>query len=224
MSLFWPLGNKSSTQFDRNFLVRRLSKISAEKMLDTGSAICNVTKEVADAVEAQEVHAVDIGEFKEQCQQYDFRFKQADLNEALPYKDEAFDLVTSIHTIEHVIDTDQYLDEIHRVLKPVGKVLIETVNLAALHYRLMLLLGFQPNVLAPSRHKIHPFSGKHGKHPHKSVFTYKGLIEVTEKHGFELVKGRSHTIYPLPSFLATGICRVWPNVGLFTSLLLKKSP
>ena len=42
-----------------------------------------------------------------------------------PFKDNTFDLVFLNHALEHVIDIPETLDEIHRVLKPGGHVVIQ---------------------------------------------------------------------------------------------------
>ncbi|RLC37729.1 hypothetical protein DRH29_01415 [candidate division Kazan bacterium] len=222
MSLAWPIGNQEANKLDRQFILKRLSQIKATTMLDTGSARCELALVMAKQVGATEIHAIDIQTYDNECTKLDVHFTVGDLNKPFPHQSDYFDLVTSIHNIEHLTNTDGYLDEIYRVLKPGGLLMLETVNLAALHYRLMLFFGFLPNCLAPSKFKISPFTGEHPLHPHKSVFTYKALIEVARRHGFELISGKSHTIYPLPTFLGNAICKIWPNIGLFTSLLLRK--
>lgn len=219
MSIIWPIGNKQANELDRPFVLQRLKQIHADRMLDLGAGNGYMTNQMAKVVGATEIYAIDI-QSRKSNEETDIKFVLGDLNKDLPYQNNYFDLVTSRHNIEHLVDTDKNLKEIYRVLKPGGYLFIETVNLAALHYRLMLLFGFLPNCTAPSRHKISPFKGSHGLYPHKSVFTYKALIEVTKKHGFELVSGKSHTIYPFPTFLGNIICSIWPNIGMFTSLLL----
>lgn len=222
MSLFWPIGNKQANELDRPFVLQRLKQIQANKMLDLGAGNGYMTNRMAKAVGAIEIHAIDIQSRRPDQEGTNIKFILGDLNNDLPYPNNYFDLVTSRHIIEHLVDTDKNLEEVYRVLKPSGYLFIETVNLAALHYRLMLLFGFFPNCLAPSQYKISPFKGSHGLYPHKSVFTYKALVEVAQKHGFELVSGKSHTIYPFPTFLSSIICKIWPNIGMFTSLFLRK--
>lgn len=65
-------------------------------------------------------------------------------NEELPYKANFFDVVILTDVIEHVFDTDLLLSKIYKVLKPGGKLLITTPNVASLGRRLMLLLGYNP--------------------------------------------------------------------------------
>lgn len=54
----------------------------------------------------------------------------ADLNVgALPYHDDAFDCVTCLEVIEHVVDPSRLLRELHRVLRPKGQLLLTTPNI-----------------------------------------------------------------------------------------------
>ncbi len=54
-------------------------------------------------------------------------FRAADL-EDLPFEDASFDLVTCFEAIEHVADSDRALDELRRVLRPGGLLLISSPN------------------------------------------------------------------------------------------------
>jgi ubiquinone/menaquinone biosynthesis C-methylase UbiE len=47
---------------------------------------------------------------------------------ALQLEDESFDFVVSFETIEHLVGTTEYLNELYRVLKPGGSCLISTPN------------------------------------------------------------------------------------------------
>lgn len=54
-------------------------------------------------------------------------FRHVDGGE-LPFKDGSFDLVTSFQVIEHLQDYKKYFDEIRRVLRPAGALLLTTPN------------------------------------------------------------------------------------------------
>jgi 2-polyprenyl-3-methyl-5-hydroxy-6-metoxy-1,4-benzoquinol methylase len=222
MNTFWPIGTGQANKLDRHYILMELKNLQANKMLDTGVGSCNFTVKMAEAAGATEVHGIDIQDFNNACANKNIQMVFQDLNKPLLYPNDAFDLVTSIQNIEHLTDTDSYLSEIYRVLKPGKPLVLHTVNLAAIHYRLLLLFGFMPNCLAPSRIKIHPWRGDHGAYPHKSVFTYKALITVLRHHGFEIVRGRTHTIYPLPTVISNIICALWSNSGLFISIIVRK--
>lgn len=57
------------------------------------------------------------------------RFQQADAT-ALPLVEGTFDLVVSFHVIEHLRDTGSYLDELARVSKADGRIVLVTPNRA----------------------------------------------------------------------------------------------
>jgi len=52
-----------------------------------------------------------------------------------------FDAVVASEVIEHVLHPDEFLKQIHRVLKPGGQLLLTTQNSNAIHYRLRMLVG-----------------------------------------------------------------------------------
>ena len=56
-------------------------------------------------------------------------FRQAVVPPFEGIEDNAFDVVVSFQVIEHIKEDDQFLQEIHRVLKPGGKALISTPNI-----------------------------------------------------------------------------------------------
>lgn len=62
----------------------------------------------------------------------------------LPFTSNSLDIVVAGEIIEHLYDTGDFLEEIKRVLKPEGKLIITTPNLAPLANRARILFGFQP--------------------------------------------------------------------------------
>jgi SAM-dependent methyltransferase len=46
----------------------------------------------------------------------------------LPFRDEAFDVVVSFETIEHLVERDRFVGELRRVLKPGGMLFLSTPN------------------------------------------------------------------------------------------------
>jgi len=57
------------------------------------------------------------------------RFRQADCS-ALPFADATFDAVVSFETIEHILVQEPFLDEIRRVLRPDGLLILSCPNKA----------------------------------------------------------------------------------------------
>lgn len=62
----------------------------------------------------------------------------------LPFGDGTVDCVFAGEVIEHLIDTDHFLGECRRVLRPGGRLVLTTPNLASLENRLRLLFGRYP--------------------------------------------------------------------------------
>lgn len=108
----------------------------------------------------------------------------ADLHKTFPYKKNNFDTVTAGEIIEHIYDTDFFLEEIKRILKPQGCLILSTPNIATLGRRLMLLFGINPLIETSLDHA----SG------HIRYFTKKSLQDLLEKHNFKITQFTSDTI------------------------------
>jgi len=71
-----------------------------------------------------------------------FPAHQLDLNSGLPpFKTGTFDGVIMLEIIEHVVTAEHLLQEVHRVLKPGGFLILSTPNFAYWCNRLRILLG-----------------------------------------------------------------------------------
>jgi 2-polyprenyl-3-methyl-5-hydroxy-6-metoxy-1,4-benzoquinol methylase len=69
----------------------------------------------------------------------------ADLGHAqLPLPDACVDLIWAGEIIEHVFDTETFVEDLLRVLQPGGRMIMSTPNLASWINRISLLLGQQP--------------------------------------------------------------------------------
>lgn len=103
-----------------------------------------------------------------------------------PYKDSFFDAVVAGEIIEHIYDTDYFLFEIYRILKPGGRLLISTPNIASLGRRIFLLFGINPIIeLSPNE----PHSSGHIRY-----FTFESLKNLLKKNKFQIITSRSDCI------------------------------
>jgi SAM-dependent methyltransferase len=65
----------------------------------------------------------------------------------LPFEDESADVVLAGEILEHMVDTESFLREIRRVLRPGGATVISTPNILWWKHRLALLTGRYPSAL-----------------------------------------------------------------------------
>ncbi len=66
---------------------------------------------------------------------------KADLNAGLPYPDESFDMICTVEVVEHLENRLHFFREIRRVLKPGGRLVFSTPNIANAASRLRFLLS-----------------------------------------------------------------------------------
>jgi SAM-dependent methyltransferase len=141
-----------------------------------------------------------------------FQVIRGDLNGIVPLRSASFDAVTSNQVIEHLNDTDVFLAETYRVLKPGGLLVISTENLASWHNIFALLLGWQAFSLSNVSEKVagigNPLANLRGEMPvekgwqHLRVFSYRGLADLVAAHGYTNVRVVGSGYYPLPSKFA----------------------
>jgi SAM-dependent methyltransferase len=146
------------------------------------------------------------------------------------YEDEAFDLVFAGEVIEHVVDPDAVLTEIHRVLAPGGALILTTPNLAAWFNRVLLLLGITPMFVEHSYRATYgpAFSlfKRVGKPVgHLRIFTWVPLREVLKQNGFAIESECASACLPF-RFLHTFdriVARAAPSLGANMIVLARKA-
>lgn len=109
------------------------------------------------------------------------------------FDDESFDVITVRHVIEHIPDVHAFIAELFRILKPLGKLLIETPNSEALGRK---YLG--PNWFANEvpRHLI--------------LFSIDNLTTLTSEHG---LKRTSYWYHTSPKIILNSIDYIIENTG-----------
>ncbi|MGY1580333.1 class I SAM-dependent methyltransferase [Streptomyces sp. MN13] len=105
----------------------------------------------------------------------------------LPLRTGAADAVLFSEVVEHLVDPDAALDEIRRVLRPGGHLMLSTPNLAAWYNRALLAAGIQPVFSEVSLRAIH---GRPGREVvgHLRLYTARALREFVTAAGFEVVR------------------------------------
>ena len=131
--------------------------------------------------------------------------------EDIPFPDKSFDLVVCNQVLEDMKNVTWILSEMHRVLSIGGYMLIGVPNLAALHNRLLLLLGKQPTC-------INIFSD------HTRGYTFPSLCNLlTHGNGLEVVDYAGNGVYPLPLSISRHLSILHPNLSVQLFILLRKT-
>ena len=156
----------------------------------------------------------------------------ANLNTPFPVGSAVADVVLSNQVIEHLQDTDLFVAEIWRILKPGGYAIICTENLASWHNIFALLLGWQPFALTNISSKTMGVGNPLALHhleaapiawmQHLRVLAHRGLVHLSTLHGFTVEAVRGAGYYPLPRRLSTGMAKLDPRHAAFLALKLRK--
>ncbi len=115
--------------------------------------------------------------------------------DSLPFADGSFDLVYMAEVIEHLVRPDKALEEIKRVLRPGGHLVLSTPNLACLPNRLLLAFGLLPLYAEVSEETVLGRGlsalGQGGRPVgHLRLHTRRSLVEMLQLHGFTVQQVR----------------------------------
>jgi len=203
-------------------------------LLDLGCDDGSRTEFYAKAAGASDVHGVELVASRASlARERGIDVVSADLGGRLPFADQSFDAVVSNQVIEHLFDTDLFLTEAFRVLRPGGLIVTSTENLASWHNVASLVLGWQPfsltNVssvgsvgnplgLAVGGEVTALVPGE-VSWQHRRVFAARGLVELHRAHGFTELSLAGAGYYPLPSRVA----RLNPGHAAFITVSGRRS-
>jgi 2-polyprenyl-3-methyl-5-hydroxy-6-metoxy-1,4-benzoquinol methylase len=104
------------------------------------------------------------------------KLSSQNIEEGTKFRSNFFDTTTLVAVLEHVFDPHKTLDEIWRILKPKGELILEVPNIGWLYPRISLLLGRFPITSTDP--------GFDGGHIH--YFEVHNLTKLLREHGFEI--------------------------------------
>lgn len=182
LKLFGLSSDKKDTQFMRHdevvdFVSNQIrdQKIS---ILDVGCGTGNILKKL-NTLDFQELHGCD---WLPVSNKTPYKYTQVDLNKQglSKYSDNTFDLLICSDVIEHLENPAQILQEIQRVLKPEGHVILTIPNAWNIQERLLFLLTANSSRYVSER-KSAPFG-------HISFFTTDILESLFDRAGLNLIR------------------------------------
>jgi len=187
---------------------------SNKKVLDIGcydGAISTMIKDLGN-----EVFGVDIStKAVSMAQKKGIKaIKVSDIENGLPFSDGSFDVVVAGEIIEHIFDTDSFLDEIYRVLNKKGSLILTTPNLASLGSRITLFIGRQPWTVETS---LKDESAGHIRH-----FTYQTLRKLLELHRLKVDVFTSSVISFAGKIITSKLAKLFPRLGLHLIIKARK--
>ena len=194
--------------FDKN-----LTTLSPSNILDVGCNDGSRTIRIADHfnVSLNNVYGIDHNdELIKSCKET-FNAINIDLEiDDLPYKSNSFDLVICNQVLEHLKRYTEVLNDIIRVTKKRGYIVIGIPNLAHLINRIYLLFGLQPICIHLDSNHVRSFT-------HKNFLNKLASIE-----RIKIIDCRGVLMYPLPFFLANRITDYFAGLSGNVCYLLQK--
>lgn len=141
-------------------------------------------------------------------EKYNIELSSWDLNSEIDNQSlyESFDCIIFLETLEHLNRwPEKVMDDIHKLLKPGGVMLLSTPNLVRISNRIRMMLGIRP---------INPFKYSESGEHHVREFTLEELLEFLPSNKWNI----TDTNYALPhSFGAKSFFK--PILKIFKTLL-----
>jgi SAM-dependent methyltransferase len=119
----------------------------------------------------------------ESAQAHGIKAMLADLEQPLPFADEAFDVVVCKDLLEHLVSPIRLLQEIRRVLKKGGRFVVSVPNHFYLPFRLKMLFG--GNMIWKTFFHDHTQRYDEWDYMHLRFFTYQGFDKFLALGGFK---------------------------------------
>ena len=170
--------------------------IANTKILDIGCADGSFAKFLKQ--QGYDAYGTDISEKAiNKAAKFGIKAKWCDIEQGINFSDNFFDIVIASEIIEHLYDTDYFLQELKRVTKDNGYLFLSTPNLASLKNRIRLLFGKYPQY---SEFRLGPDQAGHIRN-----YTVNTLKSQLEKNNWQIIKITS------PNF----ICPMAKNIPIF---------
>jgi SAM-dependent methyltransferase len=229
-SMFHKMRSRAVKDYEQSILDSLEFSHDPVSLLDCGCDDGNWTQKLAEHLDNCCLSGIEIVEDRRYLAiDRGIDARAGDLNQSFPFSNAAFDIVHANQVIEHLADTDTFIKEIYRVLKPGGYAVICTENLASWHNIFALVWGWQPfslaNVCETKFQVGNPLAihaGESTFYPkswqHLRVFAYRGLQEIFTEHGFQVDKYVGSGYYPLPNWAS----KIDPRHAAFLTIKVRK--
>jgi 2-polyprenyl-3-methyl-5-hydroxy-6-metoxy-1,4-benzoquinol methylase len=161
------------------------------RVLDVGCGDGKFSKIISDT--GNEVYGIDLRPDRaKSAKQKGIEVNVTDATRGLPFRDGFFDLVYAAEVLEHIYDTEFFLQEARRALNKDGAIVVTVPNIASLPNRLRAIAGLYPKYVAPARRHW-------GVGEHIRAFTKSMLVELLGRNGFEVEEVKANVVSAIPT-------------------------
>lgn len=217
---------------NRRAILRLLEPRPGGVLLDVGCASGIDTLPLSERLGVARTIGLELDDqFIEAARGRGIEVHQADITRTWPLADASIDVVHSNQVIEHLAETDHFLREIRRVLRPDGYAIVSTNNLASWHNIVALVLGWQPlpshvsdEVLVGNPVVIEEARYGEKIHRHLRIFTGRALSSLAAAHGLELDRAIGTGYYPFGPDVARVLARLDPRHAAYLVQRFRPAP
>jgi len=193
---------------------KHLQSFQPVNLLDVGCGDGGRTLRLAQHfnIEAVQIYGIDFHKPHVQQCMNQFNAIQADIESGnLPFSNNMFDVVICNQVFEHLKNYHGVLENIIRVTKSGGYIMIGIPNLAHLINRLFLLFGIQPMCIDIHSSHVRGFTHK----------AFEQTLKLTPGITYIDCEG-SELIYPLPLHLAKPLSKMFVGICAYVCYLVRK--
>jgi len=192
--------------------VKAVDMLEGSLILDVGCGDGTLSKYIQERLKAKVIGIDFSPEVLKLAKKKKIECYEIDVEEGLPRKwKNKFDSVLMAEVLEHVFDTDFVIEEIKKVVKLGGNLVITVPNTCRLPYRFLMFFGYAPRFTTEYRAS--------GKEPgHIRAFDIHRIKTLLSDHGFKIEKIQGDVINFL-FFESKFLANIFPNLA--NSLIVK---
>ena len=203
---------KSAVELNHRNIVNMLGKNLKAVFLDLGCDDGELSMLLARKIGTKKVYGVEILDNSiRQAREKGIKVTKLDLNKKLNFDDNYFDVIHCNQTIEHLNDSDRFLAEMYRVLKPNGYAIVSTENASSWCNIFASIMGWQIFSLTNFSSKKGGIGNPFAIHKkdalgisswnHIRIYNIRGLKEYFEAFDFYVEKISGAGYFPLPAII-----------------------